>query len=74
MTSTSIIKIKVPKQELAFIDKIIKAYEGLAMVTVIGTEGEIGLLRLEVTSGTKEDILKIIKDLQKKVNLEIVKK
>ncbi|GAB6139234.1 DUF4911 domain-containing protein [Halanaerobaculum tunisiense] len=74
MTSTSTIKVTVPKQELVFVDKIIKAYEGLAMVTVEGTEGEIGVLKLEVTPGTREDILKILYDLQKKVDLDIVKK
>ncbi|WP_408954787.1 DUF4911 domain-containing protein [Natroniella sp. ANB-PHB2] len=60
------------KKELSFVDKILKAYEGLAMVTVVGTEGEIGRLRLEFTEGTKDDLLKILNDLQNKVFMEIV--
>jgi len=64
----------VPKKDLVFVDKIIKAYEGLAMVTVVGREGKIGELNLTVTPGTKADILKILDDLQNKVKLEIVNK
>ncbi|MCK8818083.1 DUF4911 domain-containing protein [Natroniella sulfidigena] len=60
------------KKELSFVDKILKAYEGLAMVTVVGTEGEIGKLKLEFTEGTKDDLLEILNDLQNKVSLEIV--
>lgn len=74
MKKTSIIKVRVPKEDLAFVDKIIKAYEGLAMVTVVGTEGKIGELNLTVTPGTKADVLKILTNLQNKVNLEIVNK
>jgi hypothetical protein len=72
--SESIIEVEVPKEELAFVDKIIKAYEGLAMVTVEGTEGKIGKLNLRVTPGTKDDVLKILKNLQTEVELEIVNK
>ena len=67
------IQVQVEKSQLSFVDKILKAYEGLAMVTVVGSEGDIGLLNLEVTPGTKEDVLKILNNLQNKVNLEIVK-
>ncbi len=66
--------VEVEKESLYFVDTIIKAYEGLALVTVEGIKGDIGLLKLEVTPGTKDDILKILKKLQNKVNLEIVKK
>ena len=69
---TMTIKVKVDKKDLSFVDKVIKAYEGLAMVTVLGTEGEIGCLKLEVTKGTKQDIIKILNDLENKVDLEIV--
>ncbi|MCK8828401.1 DUF4911 domain-containing protein [Natroniella acetigena] len=65
-------EVKIVKKELAFVDKILKAYEGLAMVTVVGTEGEIGRLKLEFTEGTKDDLLKILNDLQNKVSLEII--
>lgn len=73
MNDTSTILVKLPKEDIAFVDKVIKAYEGLAMVTVLKNKGEIGKLRLEVTPGTKEDVLKILKNLQNKVDLEIVK-
>lgn len=67
---TITIEMKVEKSEMAFVDKILKAYEGLAMVTVIG--GERGLMKLEVPPSTKEDVLKILDDLATKVELEIV--
>ena len=72
MEDTMTIKVKVDKKDLSFVDKVIKAYEGLAMVTVVGTKGEIGRLKLEVTKGTKQDIIKILNDLENKVDLEIV--
>ncbi|SDC86822.1 MULTISPECIES: DUF4911 domain-containing protein [unclassified Candidatus Frackibacter] len=67
---TITIKIEVEKSEMAFVDKIIKAYEGLAMVTVVG--GERGLMKLEVPPSNKQEILEILDDLANKVKLKIV--
>jgi len=67
---TITIKIEVEKSEMAFVDKIIKAYEGLAMVTVVG--GERGLMKLEVPPSNKQEIIEILDDLANKVKLKIV--
>lgn len=64
------IKIKVPREEVVFLDQLFKSYEGLAMVTV---ERKMkGVLCLDVTKGTREDVLEILKDLQKKIPLNII--
>jgi hypothetical protein len=67
---TITIKIEVEKSKIAFVDNIFKAYEGLAMVTVIG--GERGLINLEVPPSTKTDVLAILDDLADKLELEII--
>ncbi|SKA04414.1 DUF4911 domain-containing protein [Selenihalanaerobacter shriftii] len=67
---TLTIKIEVKKSEMAFVDKILKAYEGLTMVTIIG--GEEGLMELGVPPSNKGDVLKILDDLATKVQLEII--
>lgn len=67
---TQKIKIKVPRSEIVFIDQVFKSYEGLAMVTV--DKREKGILYLDVTAGTKPDVLEILKDLKKKFPLNIL--
>ncbi|PRX21688.1 uncharacterized protein DUF4911 [Orenia metallireducens] len=72
MVDTIGFQVKVEKGELYFVDNVIKAYEGLALTTVVGIEDEVGILNLEVSAGTKDDVLEILKNLQKQVKLEIV--
>ncbi|WP_027340176.1 DUF4911 domain-containing protein [Halonatronum saccharophilum] len=72
MCDTLEIMLEVAKGDLFFVDNVLKAYEGLALVTVIGVEGEIGRLRLEVTDGTKGDVLEILENMKTIVGLEIV--
>ncbi|MDI3548410.1 MAG: hypothetical protein PWR10_2062 [Halanaerobiales bacterium] len=67
---TQKIKIKVPRSEIVFIDQVFKSYEGLAMVTV--DKREKGILYLDVTAGTKPDVLEILKDLKQKFPLNIL--
>lgn len=69
---TSRIKLKVPREEIVFIDMLFKAYEGLAMVTV--GRKEKGIIYLDVTEGTKRDVLDIIEDLSKKFYISILEK
>ncbi|OCL26841.1 DUF4911 domain-containing protein [Orenia metallireducens] len=72
MKGTIGFQVKVEKDELYFVDNVLKAYEGLALTTVVGVKGEIGILNLEATEGTKDDVLEILENLQKQVELEIV--
>ena len=66
------IKIKVPRKEIVFIDMVFKSYEGLAVVTVEKVEKETGILILDVTEGTREDVIKILNDLKNRMNLIVI--
>ncbi|MFW5980128.1 MAG: DUF4911 domain-containing protein [Halanaerobiales bacterium] len=63
--------IKIPPKEIVYVDMIFKAYEGLAMLTI--SKKEKGVIFLDVTEGTHDDVLKIIKNLKNKIPLEIIK-
>ena len=73
MPDTIKFSVVLDGKELDFVNKLLKSYEGLVFVTVIGIEDEVGKLELEVTEGTKEDVLAILKDLQSRMELEIIK-
>ncbi|MGM0369582.1 MAG: DUF4911 domain-containing protein [Bacillota bacterium] len=75
MKKTSIIDVEVTKKDgqLTFANNVLKAYEGLTNVTVVGTEDEMGKLELKVTPGTKPEVLKILRDLETKLDLRIIK-
>ncbi len=68
---TQQIIVKVPHEQIVFIDMVFKSYEGLASVTVNQDEEEI--IYIDVTEGTKKDVLKILRDFKKKFPLEILK-
>ncbi|MFW6034913.1 MAG: DUF4911 domain-containing protein [Halothermotrichaceae bacterium] len=70
-TDTTKIKVKVPPKEIVFIDMIIKAYEGLAVLSV--DKKEKGLIYLDVTEGTKTDVIDIIEGLKKDIDINILK-
>ena len=71
MEETINISVEVEAQELDFVNKLLKSYEGLVFVTVVGIDGEVGRLELEVTAGTKEDVIEILADLKKRMELNI---
>lgn len=71
MPDTRKLMIKVPRKEIVFIDMLFKAYEGLAMVTV--EKKKEGIIILDVTEGTKDDVLGILRNLQEKIPLQIIK-
>lgn len=54
---------------LADIDRIIKACEGLAMVTV--PPGQKDYLVLDYTESTQEDLLEILQDLKKRFDVTL---
>jgi len=69
---TEKIRVKVPKEEIVFMDMVFKSYEGLASLTI--KEHETGIINLEVTQGTKEDVLAILNDFKQQFPLKILKK
>ncbi|MGM0501745.1 MAG: DUF4911 domain-containing protein [Bacillota bacterium] len=75
MDNTLMIEVEVTKKEgqLTFANNVLKAYEGLATVTVVGTESDRGKLELRVTPTTKPEVLEIVRDLEEKLDLEILK-
>ncbi|MFW5998192.1 MAG: DUF4911 domain-containing protein [Halanaerobiaceae bacterium] len=67
------IKIKIPQEEIVFADMIIKSYEGLASLNV--SRKEEGVVYLDVTEGTKNEVMNILKDLnENEFTVEIIKK
>ncbi len=64
------LKIKIPRKEIVFLDMIFKSYGGLALVTVDRVEE--GIIFLDVTEGTKPDVLAILKDLQERIPITII--
>lgn len=70
MRDTIKMKVLVPDpHDLAFIDRIFKACEGLAMVTV--PPGQKDYLVLDYTPSTQDDVLAIILDLKEQLNITI---
>lgn len=67
-TDTKKIKYKVPKEEIVFIDMVIKSYEGLGIVKVDhDNPGEIWIM---VTESTEDEIREIMDDLGEKFSVE----
>jgi hypothetical protein len=67
---TNRIKIIVPREEIVFIDMIFKSYGGLALVTV--DQLNKGTLFLDVTEGTRPDVMAILEDLRERIPLTIL--
>ncbi len=62
---------RVPEDELVFVDMVFKSYEGIAMVTL--EEDEPGLIKIDLTPGTYDVVLKVLKDLSKRFSVEIIR-
>ncbi len=65
------IVIKIPLEEIVFVDQIFKSYEGLAKLTI--SQEEKGMVYLDVTNTTHDLVLDIVKDLKNEFSLEIIK-
>ncbi|MGM0437129.1 MAG: DUF4911 domain-containing protein [Bacillota bacterium] len=63
--------IKIPQEEIVYVDMIFKAYGGLAMLTI--SHEEEGVIFLDVTEGTHETVLDIVNGLREEFPLEIIK-
>ncbi|MEJ6950039.1 DUF4911 domain-containing protein [Natronospora cellulosivora (SeqCode)] len=63
-------KIRVPREEIVFIDMIFKASKGIALITVDDLKD--GTLYIDMTEGTKPDVMGILEDLQQRFPLEIL--
>ncbi len=69
--NTHRIVAKVPQEEIVFVDMVFKSFEGIAMLTV--SKQEPGEIYLDVTDGTEDLVIDILKDLDDKFPVEIVK-
>jgi len=69
--NTHRIVAKVPQEENVFVDMVFKSFEGIAMLTV--SKQEPGEIYLDVTDGTEDLVIDILKDLDDKFPVEIVK-
>ncbi len=67
---TQQIKVRVPREQIVFMDMVFKSYEGLASLTIC-PEGE-NIIVLDVTSGTRDDVLEILKDFGEQFPVEII--
>lgn len=67
-TDTKKIKYRVPKEEIVFIDMVIKSYEGLGTVKVDhDNPDEIWIM---VTESTENEVRAIMEDLGKEFKVE----
>lgn len=64
------IKVKVPHEEIVFMDMVFKAFEGLASLTICSDEEN--QIVLDVTEGTREDVLAILNDFKEQFPVEII--
>ncbi len=70
MRDTKKIRVKVrDSKDLAYLDRIFKAYEGLAMVTV--PSGQKEYLVLDYPEETEAEVLDILHNLQPRLKFEI---
>ncbi len=64
------IKAVIPPEEVVFVDMVFKSYEGIAMLTL--HEAEQGLINLDVTEGTRSQVLEILDDFKEMFPVKIV--
>ena len=72
MEDTERIEVKVPQEEIVFIDMVFKSHEGLASLTV--DHSREGVIYLDVTEGTRSDVLKILDYLSRQFPVKILSK
>ena len=68
--NTKRIVAKIPQEEIVFVDMVFKSFEGIAMLTV--SKDDSGEIYLDVTEGTRDLVLDILKDLSNKFEVEII--
>lgn len=61
------INLRVNPQDIAFINKIFEGFDNLALVTTI--DNKQGLLKINVTPDTKEDVLEILNKLPRMITI-----
>jgi len=69
--NTERIVAEVPQKEIVYVDMIFKSFEGIAVLTV--SKRKSGEIYLDVTKGTKELVLDILKDLKSEFPVKIIK-
>ena len=63
--------IKIPQEEIVYVDMIFKSYGGLAMLTI--SHEEEGVIFLDVTEGTHDIVMDIIEGFREEFPVEIIK-
>ncbi|MBZ4688051.1 MAG: hypothetical protein JG764_1684 [Clostridiales bacterium] len=61
------LKIKVTPQDIDFINKIIEAYEGIALVSTV--DAKEGILKIHTSPGNYEDLQYILDTLPRKYEI-----
>ena len=61
------IPVQVKKEEIVYIDRIIEGYGHLGLVTTV--DGKKGLVFVQVTYGTKGEILEILANFPKEIKV-----
>ncbi|MFW5985554.1 MAG: DUF4911 domain-containing protein [Halanaerobiaceae bacterium] len=69
---TQQIKVQVPQEEIVFLDMVFKSYEGLASLTISPDQDNV--VYLDVTEGTKSDVLDILENFKSEFPVEIINK
>jgi len=67
---TKKLKYKVDKKEINFIDMIIKAYEGIGIVSV--DHDNPGEIWIDVTEGTEKEVKEVMEDLSEQFYVELI--
>lgn len=63
--------IKIPQEEIVYVDMIFKAYGGLAMLTI--SHEEEGVIFLDVTEGTHDIVMEVVEGFREEFPVEIIK-
>ena len=67
---TQQIKVRVPQEEIVFMDMVFKSFEGLASLTICPEEDN--MILLDITAGTRDDVLEILEDFNDRFSVEII--
>lgn len=66
------LRYRVDPAEINFVDMIIKAYEGIGIVSVDHQAAADGEIWIDVTKGTKAEVKEVMADLGSKFKVELI--
>lgn len=70
LNDTYQMKVKIPPEEVVYVDMVFKSHEGIAMLKL--DQKHEGLIKLDYTPGTRETVLEVLEALNLEFDLEIV--